>query len=257
MDRSLLVRLMGFPATLLHGDTLVLDRWLWLRRRLPYVGAGERLIDLGCGSGAFTIGAAKRGYHALGVSWDERNQQVAAERAALCHAPTATFTLGDLRELDQRTEWHAAFEVALCSEVIEHLGDDRRLMTAVAACLKPGGRLLLTTPNYAFRYITRGDLHPYPVVEDGGHMRRGYTPEMLRELCDHAGLRLESVGYCSGILSQQITRGFRHLSRRHELIGWGATFPLRALPPLADRALTWLSGYPYHTICLIAYKPRF
>lgn len=35
MDKSLLVRIIGFPITLLHGDTLVLDRWLWLTHDYP------------------------------------------------------------------------------------------------------------------------------------------------------------------------------------------------------------------------------
>lgn len=35
MKKSILVKLLGFPATLIHGDPLVLDRWLWLRRYLP------------------------------------------------------------------------------------------------------------------------------------------------------------------------------------------------------------------------------
>ena len=29
-----LVRALGFPATLIHGDTLVWDRWRWLKPRL-------------------------------------------------------------------------------------------------------------------------------------------------------------------------------------------------------------------------------
>lgn len=54
MDGSRLVRWLGFPATLIFGDTLVLDRWLWLRKRLPAATSGERLLDpilrrfLGC-----------------------------------------------------------------------------------------------------------------------------------------------------------------------------------------------------------------
>jgi 2-polyprenyl-3-methyl-5-hydroxy-6-metoxy-1,4-benzoquinol methylase len=84
MDKSLLVRIFGFPATLIHGDTLVLDRWLWLRQRLPVTANGDSLIDIGCGTGAFSIGAAKRGYQALGLSWDERNQMEAKKRAQIC-----------------------------------------------------------------------------------------------------------------------------------------------------------------------------
>src|SRR5262245_58070163 len=86
MNKSLLVKIAGFPATMIHGDTLMLDRWLWLRQRLPKTRNGDTLIDVGCGTGAFSIGAALRGYECLGLSWDERNQRVAGERARLCGA---------------------------------------------------------------------------------------------------------------------------------------------------------------------------
>ena len=49
--KSALVNLLGFPATLIHGDTLVLDRWLWLKQRLPKTLTKAKLIDVGCGSG--------------------------------------------------------------------------------------------------------------------------------------------------------------------------------------------------------------
>lgn len=68
---SLLVKTIGFPATIIHGDTLVVDRWLWLKERLSRSGDSGKLIDIGCGSGAFTIGAALQGYDTLGLSWDE------------------------------------------------------------------------------------------------------------------------------------------------------------------------------------------
>ena len=107
-DRSLLVKWFGFPATLVHGDALVLDRWHWLRRRLPMTANGERLLDVGCGTGAFTIGAARRGYRALGLSWDERNQRVAAQRSELCRAHAATFEVQDVRILDRRADLQTA-----------------------------------------------------------------------------------------------------------------------------------------------------
>ncbi len=257
MNTSLLVRWFGFPPTLIHGDTLVLDRWLWLRQRLPYTRNGERLIDFGCGSGAFTIGAAKRGYQALGISWDERNQQVAAERARLCRQPETHFEVFDLRRLGERKDWIGQFEVALCLETIEHLLDDQALMRSMSACLKPGGRLLLTTPNLLFRHISRSDSGPYPVVEDGGHVRRGYSPAMLQELCDHAGLQVEHMSMCSGVLSQKITGLFRVLAKIHHLGGWAAVLPLRLIPPLLDGMVTRWCHFPFHTICLEAYKPRF
>ncbi len=97
-----LVRALGFPATLIHGDTLVWDRWRWLKPRLKeYHG---NLLDVGCGSGAFTIGAARMGYDALGLSWDKRNQTVAAQRAAIAKAQGAHFDVCDVRHLGERAD---------------------------------------------------------------------------------------------------------------------------------------------------------
>lgn len=187
MDKSLMVRLFGFPATLIHGDTTLLDRWVWLKKRLPITANAETLIDIGCGTGAFSIGAAKRGYHAVGLSWDERNQRVADERARFCNV-SASFKVCDVRELDRFEEYKGCFDVALCFENIEHILDDRKLMMDIANCLRPGGRLLLTTPNFYYRAVTTAEYGPFEKVEAGGHVRRGYTPAMLRELAAVTGL---------------------------------------------------------------------
>ena len=101
---STLVKLLGFPSTLIHGDTLVLDRWLWLRRRLPSTKNQEKLIDIGCGSGAYTIGATLRGYQSLGLSWDETCQSLAKYRAKLCNAENAKFSIQDVRKLEFRED---------------------------------------------------------------------------------------------------------------------------------------------------------
>jgi SAM-dependent methyltransferase len=257
MDRSLLVKLFGFPATLIHGDSLVLDRWLWLRRRLPVTRNAERLIDIGCGSGAFSIGAALRGYSVLGLSWDERNQRVANERAKLCGASSAEFEVFDVRNLHERQDLVGCFDVAICCENIEHILDDRKLMRDVTACLKPGGRLLLTAPNLLFVPMSPEDHGPFKQVEDGGHVRRGYSAAMLNELCSQAGLVPEAVSFCSGLLSQRTTTALRRLSGVHSLFGWATTLPLRALPPLFDDVVTRVTAWKPYSICLEAYKPRF
>jgi SAM-dependent methyltransferase len=257
IDKSLLVRLFGFRANFIHGDALILDRWLWLKKHLPETKNGEKLIDIGCGTGAFSIGAALRGYNVLGLSWDERNQRVAGERAEICRAPTAKFEVLDIRNLDSREDLKGQFDVAICLETIEHIIDDRKLMIDIGTCLKPGGRLLLTTPDFFYRPITSGDKGPFSQVEDGGHVRRGYTKVMLEELCGQANLMIDTVSYCSGFLSQKITLMQRVISKLHPLLGWGATLPLRFLPPLLDRFVTGMLGWPYFSICLAAYKPRF
>jgi len=255
MDRSLLVKVIGFPATLIHGDPLVFDRWMWLKKRLPETKNSEKLIDIGCGTGAFSIGAALRGYEVLGLSWDERNQKVAAERAKICKAHKARFEVLNVTALGNRNDLINKFDMAICFETIEHIINDQRLIIDITACLKPGGCLLLTTPYLLNRPITTGDKGPFSKIEDGGHVRRGYTTEMIEELCKEANLISEQISYCSGFLSQKITFLLRIFSVINPLFGWGITLPFRIAPPLFDRLLTNILRWPYFSICLVAHKP--
>ena len=257
MNKSILVKIIGFPAALIHGDLLVLDRWLWLQSRLPVTRNGEKLIDIGCGTGAFTIGASLRGYETLGLSWDERNQKVAAQRAKICKADTASFDVLDVRKLDERYDLIGKFDVAVCCENVEHIIDDKKLFRDIAACLKPGGHLLLTTPYLFYRPMTSVDKGPFSKTEDGGHVRRGYTQAMLGELCVESELVVERISFCSGILSQKITALQRLFSKIHPMLGWGIVLPLRVLPPVFDRLISNLIKWPYFSICLEAYKPRY
>ena len=254
---SVLVRLFGWRATLHHGDALVFDRWRWIKRHLRHTRNNERLLDVGCGSGAFTIGTARLGYRSLGLSWCERNQKVAEERARISRTPTAAFDICDVRELDQRQAYKGQFDVVLCTENIEHLIDDFRLMRAMAGCLKPGGRLLLTSPQ--LRRIPQNfmDYGPFPNFEDGRHVRHGYNRVMLEELCRHAGLEVEEIGYISGPISQWHAWLLWQMSRvSHPLFAWLLTLPLRPLPPLFDALISRLTGYPPFCITLEAMKPR-
>lgn len=257
MDKSLLVRLFGFRATLIHGDTLVLDRWYWLKRRLPATCDGQKFLDVGCGSGAFSMGAALRGYDSLGLSWDERNQAIATDRAKLCRASNAKFEVFDVRRLGERKELVEQFDVAICFENIEHILNDKKLMQDIAACMKPGGRFLLTAPYLLYHPMSQGDIGPFSKTEDGGHVRRGYNKAMLEELCKDSGLVVEEVSYCSGFLSQKVTALQRLLSTLNPLFGWLVILPLRIFPPWLDWIVTKPLRWPYFSICLEAYKPRF
>ena len=149
------------------------------------------------------------------------------------------------------------FDVAICCEVIEHILDDRKLMKDIALCIKPGGRLLLTTPYFMYRPMTRVDLGPFSKHEDGGHVRRGYTRCMLEELCRTAGLVPESISYRSGFFSQRITASMRVLNSIRPFLGWIVTSPFRILPPLLDGLIATVTRWPCHCICLEAYKPRY
>jgi SAM-dependent methyltransferase len=180
----------------------------------------------------------------------------AKDRAALCKASSAQFEVLDIRTLDRRTDLADSFDVVICLETIEHISEDFKLMRSMARCVKPGGRLLLSTPYLLYKSISDGDMGPFSSVEDGGHVRRGYSRAMLEELCDHAQLKVERISYCGGYFSQKITGVMRRLSTINAVLAWALILPLRALPPVLDPIIRLLLGWPHYSICLEAYRSR-
>jgi SAM-dependent methyltransferase len=114
------------------------------RRRdflLRNVREGERVLDLGCGEGAFCAELASAGLDPIGAEVAEAALTRARERH-----PGLRFELvatdGPLPFDD------AAFDAVWASEVIEHVADTARWLSEVRRVLRPGGTLLVTTPYH-------------------------------------------------------------------------------------------------------------
>jgi 2-polyprenyl-3-methyl-5-hydroxy-6-metoxy-1,4-benzoquinol methylase len=255
--KKMLIKLFGYRLLLVLGDTLVLDRYLWLLKYLPRTRQNEVLIDVGCGSGAFTLASGSRGYEAIGISWDKRNQEEAQTSAKYSGLQKKTkFEVVDIRMLDSHTEFNNSFDVCINFENMEHILDDRKLMGDIYDILKPGGILLFTTPYYFLSPISQSDEGPFSQEEDGGHVRRGYTRTMLKELCSDAGFHIEKISGCSGYFSQKITKLYRKFYIIHPLLAWVMILPFRVVPPLLDPLFRKLFGATDFSICMIASKPR-
>jgi 2-polyprenyl-3-methyl-5-hydroxy-6-metoxy-1,4-benzoquinol methylase len=235
---------MGWRALLIHGDPCVLDRWLWVRRHVRKDGA--RTFDAGCGNGGFAIYAAVAGNEVVAASFSAEELQHASHRAALVDAPV-DFEVIDLRDLASHAGRLGAFDQILCLETIEHLSDDQGILSNLASMLKPNGQLLLTTPSMDHPPLLGESRDPDP-VEDGGHVRYGYTKERVQELLTNAGLTVTHHARVSGVISQRLTNLMRRLERRMPTpLAWLLLLPLRTLVIL-DRPLTEVLGYPYLSV---------
>ncbi len=145
------------------------------------------------------------------------------------------------------------FDQVICLETIEHVTDDEGLVKSLAAMLKPGGQLLLSTPYERHLPLFTEDPEPSP-QEDGSHVRYGYSHERLSQIVDRAGLEVQDEGFVSGVVSQKLTDLMRRLSARIGLSpAWAIMLPLRALA-IFDKPLTALLGYPDLSVALRAVK---
>jgi SAM-dependent methyltransferase len=251
MNGDLLVRVLGWHATVLHANPLTYLRWLWLQRRLwsgPW-----RTLDAGCGSGAFTMYAARIGNEAVGISFNPVEITKASRRAQLLGLSNVRFVEGDLRALNRMAASLGRFDQIICCETIEHILDDHRLVADLAALLRPGGQLLLTTRHRP--------LPPLPgdritSVEDGNEVRWGYTHGDLLALFEACGLRVVRQELFGGAVSYALVAAERLLSRVNPRLGWLAVQPLRPLQIL-DAPLSRLLRFPPMTVAVVGVKDPF
>lgn len=140
-----------------------------------------RILDVGCGEGRFLDVAAARGWTVHGS--ESNAGAVARNRArgiAMSFSPLAP---GDLPT--------AAFDVITAFEVAEHLADPAGEAAVIAALLRPGGLLYVTTPNFAS--LSRRLLGPrWSVIEYPEHLNY-FTARTLRRWLGDAGLRNVAV----------------------------------------------------------------
>jgi SAM-dependent methyltransferase len=108
--------------------------------RLLRVGpAGERLLDVGCGTGHWSRFFVGMGYRVTGIDIEPKMIEVAR-----AHLPTVSFQVADACELPFAD---ASFDVVASMATLEFIPDPSMAVREMARCAKPGGTLLVGTLN--------------------------------------------------------------------------------------------------------------
>jgi SAM-dependent methyltransferase len=106
------------------------------------------VLEIGCGRGGFACWLASRSERPSEIVATDfaatavrKGQEFAVQRGL----SGITWRVGDIQAIDHED---ASFDTVISCETIEHVPEPRRAVGELARVLKPGGRLLLTTPNY-------------------------------------------------------------------------------------------------------------
>jgi SAM-dependent methyltransferase len=144
-----------------------------------------RVLDVGCGDGRFLSAAAAAGWEAVGVDFDAR--------ASARSRPGVQVHLGDLFDCAFPA---AAFDAVVLDNVIEHLPDPGAVFAECARLLRPGGRLVMITPNLdALGHAALG--RDWRGLEPPRHLFL-FTARTLRRFARRAGFARTAVCTSTG-----------------------------------------------------------
>jgi len=102
-----------------------------------------RILEVGCGVGGITLPLGALGAQVTGIDLDAGDVAELRDRAVHQGLVNVETFVGDAYAFETQER----FDVAIASEVFEHLEEPGRLAEVLAAHLRPGGLLLVTTPN--------------------------------------------------------------------------------------------------------------
>ena len=165
------------------------NRWI-VEEAKPYLG--RRVLDAGCGAGNLTELLLDR---ELVVAVDEWPEFVEIMSKRFEGAPNVVAHGGDLADpglVGRLREYR--IDSVICSNMLEHVDDDRQALKNFADLLPPGGRVFLLVP--ALPAI-------YGAMDAADHHFRRYTKRLMRARVEGLPLEIERSHYMNapGVLS--------------------------------------------------------
>jgi 2-polyprenyl-3-methyl-5-hydroxy-6-metoxy-1,4-benzoquinol methylase len=126
-----------------QSEQLIYSEHLVRYKLAARIVAGKKVLDIACGTGYGSAMLAEAGAEVLGA--DISPETIHSDTEAYAGRNNLSFMLADVENLP--TEWTGKFDIVVSLETIEHLKSPDQYLKNLKRVLKPGGLLLLSTPN--------------------------------------------------------------------------------------------------------------
>lgn len=183
---------------------------------------GEKVLEIGGGRS----GMASYLYPDADITTLDLDPEFATQQPANAKSH---FVCGDARSLPFPDE---SFGVVTLFDVLEHIPEDEKAVAEALRVTRPGGHVLVSTPHIswhypAYKWMSRFCPHESVLMNEWGHVRRGYTRERLVELfgaepVSAATFINRGTGFYHDI-------AFSHLPRPARLLAYAAAAPVVAV----------------------------
>jgi 2-polyprenyl-3-methyl-5-hydroxy-6-metoxy-1,4-benzoquinol methylase len=117
------------------------------------------VLDAACGAGYGSLMLAENSAQVYGIDISDNALDMATK---LYNAENIKYTKGDIRELPYSAE---AFDIIVSFETIEHILQAPAVLREFSRVLKPGGLLIISTPNAAVSSPDGYIKNPYHIIE--------------------------------------------------------------------------------------------
>jgi 2-polyprenyl-6-hydroxyphenyl methylase/3-demethylubiquinone-9 3-methyltransferase len=180
--------------------------------RLRYIDhaaglSGARALDVGCGGGILAEAMARGGARVLGIDLSQAVLDVAELHALESNVAVEYRAIA---AEDLALAQPGAFDVVTCMEMLEHVPDPKASVAALAALVRPGGSVVVSTLNRkaaAFAVAIVGAEYIARMLPRGTHEYLKFIrPSELARWGREAGLELIDL---AGIAYNPLTRSFR------------------------------------------------
>lgn len=152
------------------------------------------VLDVGSGVGTVDLYLASKGKKVTGIEISQRALDVAVKSSKLFGLEKNI----QFKRMDFfKSKISKKYNFVICSEVLEHLADDRKALAKIRKMLKPGGTFMMTTPSKNAPLNFFGSIEPFD--KRSGHLRR-YTLESAKKLLKEFGFKPIYGQKCEGII---------------------------------------------------------
>ncbi|HET9459525.1 MAG TPA: class I SAM-dependent methyltransferase [Sphingomicrobium sp.] len=177
---------------------------------------GATILEVGCGTG-HNLSMLGRFGKVDAIEVDSEARAFAEKRTG---RPVSSAPLPTLPGIAR-----GHYDVVAALDVVEHIDDDRAAINALASCLKPGGKLLVTVPAHQWMWSAHDELN---------HHKRRYSKRGLARLIQGSPLKLDRIGYFNSLLFP-LAVGARMASKLTGRGGDDDSLPPRPLNYLFER----------------------